>query len=107
MNPMLLRALVYESEAQKLKVGEEADITLESLPGQKFTARVSRLPWAPPVLALDQPTYYDVEFQVANPELVLKEGMMATVKMRQESGKTLPGASQEKESGAVKGTQKK
>jgi hypothetical protein len=56
---------------------------------------------------LDQPTYYEVEFQVANPELVLKEGMMATVKMRQESGKTLPGASQEKESGAVKGTQKK
>jgi macrolide-specific efflux system membrane fusion protein len=107
MNPMLLRALVYESEAQKLKVGEEADITLESLPGRKFTARVSRLPWAPPVLALDQPTYYDVEFQVANPDLVLKEGMMATVEMRQGSGKTLPGASQEKESGAVKGAPKK
>jgi multidrug resistance efflux pump len=97
MNPMLLRAQVYESEAQKLKVGQEADITMDSLPGKKFTARVSRLPWAPPVVSLEHPTYYDVEFQVANPDLILKEGMKATVTMRTAGGNTPPGASQEKE----------
>jgi multidrug efflux pump subunit AcrA (membrane-fusion protein) len=94
MDPMVLRAQVYESEAQKLKVGEEADITLESLPGKKFTARVSRLPWAPPVVTFEHPTYYDVEFKVANPDLVLKEGMKATVNIPQAGGNT--GASQEK-----------
>jgi multidrug efflux pump subunit AcrA (membrane-fusion protein) len=99
MDPMLLRAQVYESEAQKLKVGQEADITLDSLPGKKFTARVSRLPWAPPVVSLEHPTYYDVEFQVANPDLILREGMKATVTMRQAGGNMSPGASQEKETG--------
>ena len=96
MDPMLLRAQVFEIEAQKLKVGDEAELTLESLPGRKFTARVSRLPWAPPVLSLEHPTYYDVEFKVANPDLVLKEGMKATVEVRQAQGKALPEASQEK-----------
>ncbi len=107
MNPMLLRAQVYEIEAQKLKVGDEGEITLESLPGRKFTAQVSRLPWAPPVLSLEHPTYYDVEFKVTNPDLVLREGMKATVVMRQSQGKTLPGTSQEKETGSPQGPQGK
>jgi multidrug efflux pump subunit AcrA (membrane-fusion protein) len=103
MDPMLLRAQVFEIEAQKLKVGDEAELTLESLPGRKFTARISRLPWAPPVLSLEHPTYYDVEFQVANPDLVLKEGMKATMEIRQTQGKTLPGASQGKEANPTQG----
>jgi multidrug efflux pump subunit AcrA (membrane-fusion protein) len=107
MDPMLLRAQVYESEAQKLKVGQEADITLDSLPGKKFTARVSRLPWAPPAVSLEHPTYYDVEFQVANPDLIIKEGMKATVTMRPAGGTAPPEASQEKESSPPKAPEKK
>jgi len=106
MDPMLLRAQVHEIEALKLKVGDEADITLESIPGRKFTARVSRIPWAPPALSLEAPTYYDVEFKVANPDLALKEGLKATIELRQPGGKNLAGASQEKEpaaQGAPKG----
>jgi len=99
MDPMILRAPVFESEALKLKVGDEADITIESLPDRKFTARVSRLPWAPPVINLDHPTYYDVEFKVPNPDLLLKEGLKATVQIRPAAAQTPPGgASQEKES---------
>lgn len=100
MDPMLLRAQVHEIEALKLKVGDEADITLESLPGRKFLARVSRLPWAPPALSLEHPTYYDVEFKVANPDLALKEGLKATIEMRKPAGKTLPEASPGKELGS-------
>jgi macrolide-specific efflux system membrane fusion protein len=97
MNPMLLRAQVFESEIPKIKVGEEAAITLESLPGRKFTARVSRLPWAPPVLSLEHPTFYDVEFKVANPDLILREGMKATVVMMPSKENTVPGGPQGKE----------
>jgi multidrug resistance efflux pump len=107
MDPMLLRAEVYESEAQKLKVGEEADIALDSLPGKKFTARVSRLPWAPPVVSLEHPTYYDVEFKVANPDLIIREGMKATVTMRPAGGETSPGASQGNETSPPKAPQAK
>ena len=84
MDPMLLRALVHEIEALKLKVGDEAVITMESLPDRKFTARVSRLPWAPTAISLEQPTYYEVEFKVPNPKLVLKEGLKATLEIKRE-----------------------
>jgi len=107
MNPMLLRAQVYESEIPKLKVGEEADLTLDSLPGKKFTARVSRLPWAPPAVSLEHPTYYDVEFQVANPDLLLREGMKATVTMRPSGGSTPPGALEPQETSPPKAPAKK
>lgn len=91
MDPMLLRALVHEIEALKLKVGDKAEITMESLPGQKFTARVSRLPWAPTTIALEQPTYYEVEFEVPNPNLVLKEGLKATLKIKEPGDKATSG----------------
>jgi multidrug efflux pump subunit AcrA (membrane-fusion protein) len=96
MDPMLLRAEVHEIEALKLKVGDEAEITLESLPGRKFKARVSRLPWAPTVLKLEQPTYYEVEFMVPNPDLVLKEGLKATLEIQKPGEKSPPEPSPDK-----------
>ncbi len=95
MDPMLLRARVHEIEALKLKVGDEADIVMESLPGQKFKAKVSRLPWAPTVLTLEHPTYYEVEFLVPNPDLILKEGLKATLEIGA-PGKAQTGPAQEK-----------
>lgn len=82
MDPMVLRARVHEIEALKLKVGDEADLTMESLPGRTFKARVSRLPWSPAAISLEVPTYFEVEFEVPNPELILKEGLKATVEIR-------------------------
>jgi multidrug resistance efflux pump len=103
MNPMLVRAPVHEIEALKLKVGEEADLTIESLPGRKFSARVSRLPWAPPAISLDHPTYYDVEFKVNNPDLVLKEGLKATIAVRPTAAQASPEAPPSPATGSPKG----
>ena len=77
MDPMLIKARVHEIEAQQLSLGDQAEVTLESIPGRKFTAKLSRLSWAPLEPAPDQPTYYDVEFSLPNPDLVLKEGLKA------------------------------
>jgi multidrug efflux pump subunit AcrA (membrane-fusion protein) len=103
MDPMLLRAQVHEIEALKLQVGDKADITIESLPDQKFRAQVSRLPWAPPAITLEHPTYFDVEFKVENPDLILKEGLKATIQVRQPEEKNLSGISQEKAGGLKQG----
>jgi len=104
MDPMLIRAWVHEIEAVQLKVGDKAEITLKSLPGQKFTARVNRLPWAPTKISSEQPTYYEVEFLVPNPDLVLKEGLKATLNMQQSTEKSSPGSSQDQGSGSVGGS---
>jgi multidrug resistance efflux pump len=107
MDPMLVRAPVHEIEALKLKAGDEADLTIESLPGQKFSARVSRLPWAPPAISLDHPTYYDVEFKVANPDMVLREGLKATIEIRRTAGQASAETTQENETTTLKGAQGK
>lgn len=77
LNPVIIRAKVHEIEAMQLSVGTEAEVTLESLPGRKFTARLTRLPWATATPLPDQPAYFDVEFEAANPDLVLREGLTA------------------------------
>jgi multidrug resistance efflux pump len=85
MDPMVVKAQVHEMECQHLAVGDQAEITADSLPGSKFTAKVSRISWAPIVplkMGLEQPTYYEAEFQVPNPQLSLKEGMKVRVVLR-------------------------
>jgi multidrug efflux pump subunit AcrA (membrane-fusion protein) len=79
MDPMLIRAQAFEVEALKLHPGSVAKVTLESLPGRQFEARVSRVSWASLNTALDQPSYYEVELQVPNPDLALKEGLKASL----------------------------
>jgi multidrug resistance efflux pump len=79
LNPMRIRALVYENEALQLKPGDAAEFALESLAGRKFPARVMSVPWTPTTPALDQPSYYEVELEVANPEYLLKEGLKGVV----------------------------
>ncbi len=77
LDPVIIRAKVHEIEAMQLSVGTKAEVTLESLPGRKFAARLTRLPWATSAPLLDQPAYFDVEFEAPNPDLVLREGLTA------------------------------
>jgi multidrug efflux pump subunit AcrA (membrane-fusion protein) len=79
MDPMLVRAQAFEIEALQIHPGEAAEVTLESLPGRKFQAQVSRVSWSSLTPGLDQPSYYDVELKVPNPDLVLKEGLKARI----------------------------
>ncbi len=79
LNPMLILTRVHEIEALKLKVGDRAEVSSEALPGRTFAATLTNLPWTSVTPDLDQPTYFDVEFTVANPDLLLKEGLKAQV----------------------------
>jgi multidrug resistance efflux pump len=82
MNPMIIKARVHEIETVKLKIGDPAEVSLDSLPDRKFQAKVSHLPWSSPAITLEQPSYYAVEFEVPNPDLELKEGLKARIILR-------------------------
>lgn len=82
MDPMLMRAQVHEMEAVSLSVGDAAQVTFESLPGQVFEGTVSRMAWSPLTPALEQPTYYEMELALPNPKLVLREGMKGEASLR-------------------------
>jgi multidrug efflux pump subunit AcrA (membrane-fusion protein) len=79
MDPMVVRAQAFEIEALKIKVGDKAEVTLDSLPGNKFPAEVSRISWSSTTTSAEQPAYYEVELQVPNPDLALKEGLKARI----------------------------
>jgi multidrug efflux pump subunit AcrA (membrane-fusion protein) len=82
MNPMVVRAQAFEIEALQIKVGDRAEVTLDSLPGRKFQAEVSRISWSSITTGAEQPAYYEVELQVPNPDLALKEGLKAHIVIR-------------------------
>ena len=79
MNPMVVRAQAFEIEAMKIKVGDRAEVTLASVPGRKFPAVVSRISWSPITSKIDQPSYYEVELKVPNPDLTLREGLKVRI----------------------------
>ncbi len=79
MDPMVVRAQAFEIESLQIRPGESAAVTLESLPGRKFEGKVSRVSWSSITPSLDQPSYYEVELQVPNPDLLLKEGLKASI----------------------------
>jgi membrane fusion protein, macrolide-specific efflux system len=79
MDPMVIKAQVHEIEAAGIKPGDSAEVSIESIPGRKFQATVQRVPWVPLPAPLSQPSYYEVELSVANPELLIKEGFKAQV----------------------------
>lgn len=82
MDSMVVQAQAFEIEALQIQVGDTAEVTLESLPGKKFEGRVSRVAWSSLTPGLDQPSYYEVELKVPNPDLILKEGLKARIVFR-------------------------
>jgi len=79
MDPMVIRAQVHEIDAARLTPGDLAEVRLDSIPGQVFTATVQRVPWAPLHNSQTQPTYFEVELSVSNPDLLIKEGFKGQV----------------------------
>lgn len=82
MDPMVVRAQVFEIEALQIKPGQSAEVTLESLPGKKFQGEVNRISWSSLTPGLEQPAYYDVELKMPNPDLLLKDGLKAQIVFR-------------------------
>jgi multidrug efflux pump subunit AcrA (membrane-fusion protein) len=79
LDPILIRAQVHEIEALRLKLGDQATVAFDSIPGKEFTATVSRIPWAPLPTSLQQPSYYEIELTLPNADYTLKEGLKAQV----------------------------
>lgn len=79
LDPILIRAQVHEIEALRLKLGDQAKVSFDSIPGKEFVATVSRIPWAPLPTALQQPSYYEIELTLPNADYSLKEGLKAQV----------------------------
>lgn len=79
LDPMVIRAHLFELEASRIVPGEECYFTLGAYPDRQFPAKVSYVSLTPISPGLDQPSYYDVELSAPNPDLLLREGFKVEV----------------------------
>lgn len=79
LDPIVIRAQVHEIEALRLHLGDKAKVSFDSIPDKEFEATVSRIPWAPLPTPLQQPSYYEIELTLPNPDNTLKEGLKGLV----------------------------
>ncbi|HOW97730.1 MAG TPA: efflux RND transporter periplasmic adaptor subunit [Kiritimatiellia bacterium] len=74
MDPMIVRAHVHELDVVKLKVGDRAHMTLLARPDAKLEGAIRRIAWAPFPHWLPEPSYFEVELTVPNPDRALRQG---------------------------------
>ncbi|MFI5178115.1 MAG: efflux RND transporter periplasmic adaptor subunit [Vicinamibacterales bacterium] len=74
---MQVDANVSESDIGGIKAGNAASFTVEAMPTHTFDGQVTQVRQAPQTV--QNVVTYDVVISVANPELLLKPGMTATV----------------------------
>ena len=70
---------VSESDIGRITVGNEAAFTVESYPDRQFRGRVQQVRQAP--LTVQNVVTYDVVVAVSNPDLTLKPGMTASMRI--------------------------
>lgn len=79
LDPMIIRASVHEITAQKLKVGTPASLVFHAWPGETFHTTVTKVDYVAQPAMLQQPSFYEIELTLANPDLRIKEGMRCDV----------------------------
>lgn len=80
LNPVLVQIPVYEAEINTIHVGDTAEVEIPSLNNRKFKGIVSEISWISNDMNVANPSYYNVEVTVPNPELILKPGFKAIVR---------------------------
>jgi multidrug resistance efflux pump len=82
MDPMVIKASIFEIEASRIQSGDKAEVAVSSIPDKIFEASVTRINWATPNTNLGQPSYYEIELVAPNPNFTLKDGYKAQVTMK-------------------------
>lgn len=82
MDPMVIKASIFEIEASRIQPGDKAEVAVSSIPDKVFEASVTRINWSTPNTNLGQPSYYEIELVAPNPNYTLKDGYKAQVTMK-------------------------
>lgn len=86
MDPMFIRALVHEIKIPRLKVGDKATVTFESMPGEVHHAVISRIQFTADASENQLPSHFEVELTLPNPGMKLKDGLRGQVRVEVPDG---------------------
>ncbi len=79
LTKMQVDANVSELDIGQVKTGDRAEFTVEAFPKQRFVGTVTQIRQAP--ITVQNVVTYDVVVSAPNPDLLLKPGMTATVRI--------------------------
>lgn len=79
LDPMVVRCAVHEIQALKLKVDDPAKVVFHTMPDKVFDAKISKVSFVAQPAMMQQPSFYEIEIMIPNPDLVLKEGLRCDV----------------------------
>lgn len=79
LDPMAVRCAVHEIQAVKLKVGDPATVVFHTMPDKVYNTTVSKVSFVAQPAMLQQPSFYEIELMLPNPDLTLKEGLRCDV----------------------------
>jgi len=79
LDPIVVRCAVHEIQAQKLKVGDPVSIVFHTMPDKTFTSTINKVSFVAQPAMLQQPSFYEVEILLPNPDKTLKEGLRCDV----------------------------
>jgi len=83
LNSVWVEAEVYEADLPQVRVGQQASVTLDYVPGRSYPGRISYIsPFLDPMARTGR-----IRVELANPELELRPGMYASVQL---ASKPLP-----------------
>jgi HlyD family secretion protein len=99
MSRLYLKVYIPEPEIPKIKLGDEADITVDAFPGRTFAARVSKIyqqaEFTPKNVETKEERVklvFGVELTFVKPEGILKPGMPADAAIRWKAAPPQPGS---------------
>lgn len=99
MNRLYLKVYIPEPEIPKIKLGDEAEITVDAFPGRTFAARVSKIyqqaEFTPKNVETKEERVklvFGVELTFVKPEGILKPGMPADAAIHWKAAPSQPGS---------------
>ena len=79
IDPLVIRAKVHESIIPRLKEGDKATVTFESLPGQTFETSITFIALTADTSDVQFPSHFEVQLSLPNPGAKLKVGLRGDV----------------------------
>jgi len=79
LDPIVIRASVHEIAVQKLKVGDKVSVVFHVWPQETFTTTISKINFTAQPAMMQQPSFYEIEMNMPNPNLRIKDGMRCDV----------------------------
>jgi multidrug efflux pump subunit AcrA (membrane-fusion protein) len=79
IDPIMVKAILYESNLKNVKVGDKVDVTFGILPDRVYHSKVETIHYVSQTNDPQVPVYYEVELYLENHDMAIKEGMRCKV----------------------------